>query len=375
MENPNIVYGQITAYFDIAGFSFEKAVPKLEYILNEKRWKEVGTGYDNINDFLRSLTNYWSQWKITAEQRKRIASLIKENEEIASNVAIADMLGVDEKTIRNDSSENSEIKEKTDIEYQEVIDNSSENSETPETSGAKLVQKEQKKTEKQKEKEQKREEKAKAGAQIEIAKKDIDFRLGDFIEVLADIPDGSIDCIITDPPYPKEFIECWSNLSKFAKRVLKPNGFCIAYSGQMNLPEVIKRMSEHLDYYWMFSLLHTGSRQLINGRSLFCGWKPILIFQNGFKKLDSPFDDFITGSGMEKSEHRWQQAKEELYHLIENFTNPGDLIVEPFAGGGTTIIACIDKNRRIIAAEKDKESYNIAKGRVWKSWETISTQS
>lgn len=217
----------------------------------------------------------------------------------------------------------------------------------------------------------KRTEQSEAARDIKV---DVDFRLGDFEEVFADIPDGSVDCIITDPPYPKEFIECWTKLSRFAKRVLKPNGFCIAYSGQMNLPEVMNRMSENLTYYWTFSLIHTGSRQLINGRSLFCGWKPILIFQNGFKKLETPFDDFIMGSGMEKTEHKWQQGKDELRHLIENFTRPGDLIIEPFAGGGTTIIAALELKRNIKAAEIDEDSYNITKSRVWKSWETISIQ-
>ena len=198
---------------------------------------------------------------------------------------------------------------------------------------------------------------------------EIDFRLGDFEEVFADLPDGSIDCIITDPPYPYEFIEVWTKLSRFAKRVLKPNGYCIAYSGQMNLPEVIKRMNEHLNYYWTFSLIHTGSRQLINGRNLFCGWKPILVFQNGFKKLDKPFDDFIMGTGMEKTHHKWQQAELELKHLIDNFTKEGDVIMEPFAGGATTIIAALKLNRNIIAAEIDETSYNVSKQRIseWKS--------
>ena len=48
-------------------------------------------------------------------------------------------------------------------------------------------------------------EKIKEGKNKKI---DIDFRLGDFEEILSDIPDGSIDCIITDPPYPHQFIEC-----------------------------------------------------------------------------------------------------------------------------------------------------------------------
>ena len=221
--------------------------------------------------------------------------------------------------------------------------------------------KEIKKEEKKEEKIAERKRLAEEGAKKEI---EIDFRLGDFEEVFADLPDGSIDCIITDPPYPYEFIEVWTKLSRFAKRVLKPNGFCIAYSGQMYLPEVMQRMSENLTYYWTFTLIHTGSRQLINGRNLFCGWKPILIFQNNFSKLKTPFDDFIQGTGSEKKHHKWQQAELELNHIIDNFTNVGDTILEPFAGGGTTIMAALKNNRNIKAAEINEESFNISKKRI-----------
>ena len=226
--------------------------------------------------------------------------------------------------------------------------------------------KEIKKEEKKAEKENERDRLAEIGKNKKI---EIDFRLGDFEEVFKDIPDGSIDCIITDPPYPKEFIEVWSKLSRFAKRVLKPNGYCISYSGQMHLPEVMKRMGENLDYYWSFALMHTGSRQLINGRSLFCGWKPILIYQNGFSKLKTPFDDFINGSGMEKKHHNWQQSEMELKHLIDNFTVEGDTILEPFAGSGTTILAALKNNRNVIGAEINEKSFNIAKQRIseWKN--------
>jgi DNA modification methylase len=192
----------------------------------------------------------------------------------------------------------------------------------------------------------------------------IDFRFGDFEEVFADIPDNSVDCIITDPPYPIEFIECWSKLSHFAKRVLKENGFCIAYSGQMNLPEVIKRMSENLDYYWTFSLSHTGIKQLINPRNIFCGWKPILIFQNKFKRNDIIIEDTIIGSGREKDGHEWQQAESELTSLIEHFSNVGDLIIDPFAGHGTTLVAAHKMDRNVKGAEIDEITYNIAKNRI-----------
>lgn len=190
---------------------------------------------------------------------------------------------------------------------------------------------------------------------------EIDFRLGDFEEVFADLPDGSIDCIITDPPYPYEFIEVWTKLSRFAKRILKPNGYCIAYSGQMYLPEVIKRMNEHLDYYWTFAVYHEGQTQIVNGINLMCRWKPVLIFQNGKKKIENTFQDYFISEQREKNGHDWQQSKSGVGYLIEMFTKEGDTIFEPFAGSGTTIIAARDKNRNILAAEIDENTYNIAK--------------
>lgn len=204
-----------------------------------------------------------------------------------------------------------------------------------------------------------RTEKAESGAKIENIS--IDFRLGDFEEVFADIPDGSVDCIITDPPYPKEFIECWTKLSRFAKRVLKSNGFCIAYSGQMNLPEVINRMSEFLDYYWTFAVYHEGQTQIVSGVNLICRWKPVLIFQNGKKKLSNTIQDYFISENREKSDHDWQQSKSGVAYLIERFTEPGDLICEPFAGSGTTIKVAKALKRNIIAAEIDETTYNIAK--------------
>jgi len=220
------------------------------------------------------------------------------------------------------------------------------------------VYQEIKQEEKKEKKQEERRKLAEEGAEKKI---EIDFRLGDFEEVFADIPDGSIDCIITDPPYPYEFIECWTKLSNFAKRVLKHNGFCIAYSGQMYLPEVMERMSEHLDYYWTFAVYHEGQTQIVNGINLMCRWKPVLIFQNGKKKIDHTFQDYFISEQREKTGHDWQQSKSGVAYLIEMFTKPNDLILEPFAGSGTTILVAKEKKRRIMASEIDEQTYNIAK--------------
>jgi hypothetical protein len=178
---------------------------------------------------------------------------------------------------------------------------------------------------------------------------DVEIRRGDFKDVLADIYD--IDAIITDPPYPKEYIKCFSELSKYASEHLKEDGFCIAYSGQYNLPEVISRMSEHLTYVWTFCLYHVGKKQLVNGVNIMCGWKPVLVFSRGRKKMRYSAYDVLISEASEKHSHEWQQSESGVAGLIEIFTEPGQLVVDPFAGSGTFPKVAHDMGRNAIGAE------------------------
>lgn len=133
------------------------------------------------------------------------------------------------------------------------------------------------------EKETERKKESEKSKNIKITDKRIDFRYGDFKKVLADIPDNSIDLILTDPPYPYAHIKCWSDLSLFASKKLSDGGFCIAYSGQLFLPEVMKRLSEHLNYYWLCGLKHEGKIGQRFEVNFFNRMKPILIYQKGKK--------------------------------------------------------------------------------------------
>jgi len=182
---------------------------------------------------------------------------------------------------------------------------------------------------------------------VQIA--DVDIRKGNFVDVLNDV--YNIDAIITDPPYPKEFIECFSDLSKYASEHLKDDGFCVVYSGQYNLPEVIRRLSEHLTYVWTFCLYHKGKKQLVNGVNIMCGWKPILIFSNGRKKMRFSAYDVCISDQDEKHSHEWQQSESGVLKLIEIFSEPGDLIVDPFSGSGTFLKVANDLGRNGIGAE------------------------
>jgi ParB-like chromosome segregation protein Spo0J len=189
---------------------------------------------------------------------------------------------------------------------------------------------------------------------------------GDFYELTKNIPDNSIDCVITDPPYPYEFIECWNKLSEVANRVLKPSGFCIVYTGHIHLPEVMERMRRHLKYYWLCTVSHTGHKSNVPGRNMIANFKPILIYQKEpFLKTPSYINDVFTGKGREKDGHEWQQAIGESIEIIEKFTKPGDTILEPFSGSGTVPAACIQTKRYCKAYEIDKESYEKSLIRIF----------
>ncbi|MBA7547062.1 hypothetical protein ES705_39464 [subsurface metagenome] len=183
----------------------------------------------------------------------------------------------------------------------------------------------------------------------------------------AKIDQNSVDLILTDPPYPEKDLPLWRDLAVFAERVLKPSKFLICYSGEMFLPEVFNMLTAKLKYYWTFSLILSGNKQLISARNIFCGWKPILIFQKPpFKKIEIPIEDIIKGTGREKEYHKWEQAMDEMKPIIEAFTLPGELIVDPFAGSGSIGLVAYKLDRQSINIEKEKNDSEKIKERFYK---------
>jgi hypothetical protein len=154
------------------------------------------------------------------------------------------------------------------------------------------------------------------------------------------VADGTAAAVITDPPYPRKCLPLFSSLSRFAERVLKPGGWCVAMSGNAFLPDVLNRLGEHLKDRWAFAVVCPGGRTNRNwGLCLFQAYKPVLIYQKPPVALDHDFTpDVIVSLPREynKSRHPWQQSESVFARLVERFTQPGDLVVDPFAGSGTT---------------------------------------
>ena len=187
---------------------------------------------------------------------------------------------------------------------------------------------------------------------------------GEFQERLNGLPDGSVDLIVTDPPYPNEDLPLWSDLAKTAKRLLGPRGVLFAWSGQIHLPEVMGRLSEHLQYGWVFALHLPGVNARIMGRHIIQQWKPVLAYSPGAWPSGKWGDDFLISPEVQKGVHRWQQHGEPARRLIERYSPKSGLVLDPFTGTGTFGWAAREAGRRFVGCEADSTRLSQAAKRL-----------
>lgn len=188
---------------------------------------------------------------------------------------------------------------------------------------------------------------------------DADIRHGSLTQVMDDLV-GTVDAIITDPPYPAEHLDCFDQLGQLAARILKPDGLLVAMVGQTHLPEYLRRLSAHLTYRWCGAYLTDGPATRVHGRKVGTKWKPLLIF-GGSEFITQ---DVFKSRGDDKQHHHWGQSEAGMADIVERLTHAGDLVVDPFLGGGTTAIVCRDLGRRFIGCDIDATAVNTTLERL-----------
>ena len=188
--------------------------------------------------------------------------------------------------------------------------------------------------------------------------------LGSYQNVLAQLPDESVDLIFTDPPYDQEHVADYGKLAQIAARVLKPKGSLIVYAGHYALPQIFKLMCPHLTYWWQLVVKHSGAAARQPGKWVFVHYKPLLWFTKDGRRDNRYVSDFIHSEQPKKNLHKWEQDVSEAKYCIEQLTNEGDMVVDPFCGSGTTAIAALTLGRDFIAGDIDEASIEMTNGRL-----------
>lgn len=189
---------------------------------------------------------------------------------------------------------------------------------------------------------------------------ELGVRHGDFRDVLADLA-GTADAIITDPPYEREFICRWPHqleaLADLASVLLKPSGHLVVMMGQGYLPDVYAQLGKHMEYRWTGCYFTPGQKTRVHAANVSTGWKPIIVYgrpgdASEWSKRNIVSDVFVS-DGDDKDHHHWGQSESGTAKLVEAFSDVGDLVVDPFLGGGTTAIVCQTLRRRFVGCDVD----------------------
>ena len=183
-----------------------------------------------------------------------------------------------------------------------------------------------------------------------------------------DILPESVDCIITDPPYPKEFLWAYGDLAKFAAHALKPGGSLLAMAGQSYLPVVYDHLAKHLTYHWTIAYLTPGGQAVqLWDRKVNTFWKPVLWFTNDSSQMSDRWTGDVCKSAVndnDKRFHDWGQSESGMADLVERVTEPGQLICDPFLGGGTTAVVALALERAFVGFDKDEAAVRTTRKRL-----------
>ena len=196
-----------------------------------------------------------------------------------------------------------------------------------------------------------------------------ELRVGDLREVWDDLPDGSIDAVVTDPPYNEEGVPLYGDLARLAARVLKPGRLAAVYCGHVHLDEEMRLLEEGgLTYVWHGVNLLNGRHTKIRGRMVNGRHRSVLLFSAGpFAPRKWIHDTFFAegrGGPEARPLHPWQQAVEPVTHWVQMTSEPGELVFDPFLGSGTTAVAAIGSGRRFLGGDIEAGNVTTARERL-----------
>ena len=229
---------------------------------------------------------------------------------------------------------------------------------------------------------------------------------GDCLEVMKDIPDGSIDLILTDPPYGTTACK-WDSVIPFEpmweqlKRIIKPNGAIVLFGSEpfSSLLRCSNLSMFKYDWIWEKSkstgFLNSKKQPLRSHEVISVFYKkqptynPQMVdgkpYDKGIRKPQSGNDvygnynqhhilnggnryprsvQYFRTAESEGGYHETQKPVALLEYLIKTYTKEGETVLDFTAGSFSTAIACLNTDRNFIGIELDDSYFDIGVNRI-----------
>lgn len=199
---------------------------------------------------------------------------------------------------------------------------------------------------------------------------------GNSIEVVKTMPKASVDLVVTDPPYlinykgrrgrkvindnnPADVLPIFEHLYN----VLKPNSYCISFYGWGRIAEFAKaweaagfRPVGHI--VWPKGYISSASH-------LKCGHEAAYLLAKGNPKpVTYPIEDVQKWQYSGNKNHPTEKHVSIIKPLIEAYSKPGDTVLDPFLGSGTTAVAAALSGRDYIGVEMEQKYCDLAQKRL-----------
>jgi adenine-specific DNA-methyltransferase len=218
-----------------------------------------------------------------------------------------------------------------------------------------------------------------------LANNDVTNQLweGDCLQLLPTLPAGSVDFILTDPPYitryrsrdgrsvPNDNNDAWLKPA-FAEmyRVLKPDSFAVSFYGWAKADRFLTafraagfRVVGHL----VFPKRYTSKTQFVRYQH-----EAAYLLAKGNPKPQAIIGDVIDWTYSGNKYHPTEKPLLVLTALIAAFTPTNGLVLDPFAGSGSTLLAAHSLGRQYLGIELDAKYHAIACDRLMQARERLT---
>lgn len=210
----------------------------------------------------------------------------------------------------------------------------------------------------------------------------IDLRLGDCLEVMKTLPDGSVDAVVTDPPYglmeaagkvqmrgkvTQQDYGDWDRSYSFDWIVaLPPCRAIISFHDQRRASEIAMAGESHGWKLKRYIFWDKGDGGLNPRRNFVnCVEMAAFLTRDGYRWNGGATARNIYRLGRQATPlHPTQKPERLMKWLIGLITQEGDTVLDPFMGSGTTGVACVQTGRNFIGVEIDEGYFKIAKRRI-----------
>jgi site-specific DNA-methyltransferase (adenine-specific) len=238
----------------------------------------------------------------------------------------------------------------------------------------------------------------------------VDLMLGDCLEGMGEIEDGSVDMVLCDPPYGTTACK-WDAVIPFepmwahVKRVLKKNGAAVFTAAQPFSSALVMSNVEMFAYEWVW--VKSKITGVLNAKKMpvrkheqvlvFCDSKTTGTYNaQGLEavnitrhdKVSHSSDNYGRRGGKDyvqewtnwprdvleiasegKTVHPTQKPVALMEYLIKTYTNENEVVLDFTMGSGTTGVAAVQSGRRFIGIERDPGYFDIAERRIMEAKE------